>query len=398
MLAEAIGVAALDAPETKAQHESLDDIYRRYESRRDAATSTFVGEIQMQYSLLGNTGLVVSRLGFGAGTFIQKDPKDLVANRNMAGYYTVGKKLAADMVSLAIDQGVTLFDTGDVYADGESEILLGAALKPHRQKVIVTTKVGSRTGTDLTQSGLSRRHILWSVDQSLKRLGTDWIDIYIAHREDPYTPIEETLDALDAVVRSGKVRYIGFSNWSAWNAAAALEIQKARGLARFTHGQMYYSLLCRDIERDVIPMLKRNGLGLTVWSPLAFGFLSGKYTRENLKNPENRYSSLDILPFDKEHGFRLVEQMRAIATTHNSSVPKVALAWLLAQPSLTSVLVGASKLQQLEDNLGAADLQLSKADLDDLGAATALAPTYPNWYIEALSDGQMREALRHSAV
>ena len=214
----------------------------------------------MQYSLLGNTGLTVSRLAFGAMTFT-------AGNKDIGAVYKVGAELAGKLVGRALDAGINFFDTADGYAGGESEAMLGAALKPHRDRVVIATKVGFRTGPALTRAGLSRRHILWSVDQSLQRLGTDWIDVYIAHREDPYTPIEETLAALDAVVRAGKVRYLGFSNWSAWKAAAALEIQRANGLAPFTHGQMYYSLVGRDVERDVIPMMRRYGLGLTVWSP-----------------------------------------------------------------------------------------------------------------------------------
>ena len=262
---------------------------------------------------------------------------------------------------------------------------------------MLATKVGFRTGTPLTQAGLSRRHILWSADQSLKRLGTDWIDLYIAHREDPHTPLEETLFALDALVRSGKVRYIGFSNWSAWKVAAALEIQKAHGLAPFTHGQMHYSLLGRDIERDVIPVLRRYGLGLTIWSPLASGFLSGKYTRENLADPQNRYSGFDILPFDKEHGFKLVERMRAIGAQYDASVAQVAYAWLLAKDVVTSVLVGATKSSQLEDNLGAADLVLSADDIAALDAATPLMPVYPNWFNDNLADQPAAQALVRKA-
>ncbi|MGH8169929.1 MAG: aldo/keto reductase, partial [Steroidobacteraceae bacterium] len=265
----------------------------------------------MQYALLGNTGLTVSRLAFGAMTFT-------AGNKDIGAVYKVGAELAAELVGRALEAGINFFDTADGYAGGESEAMLGAALKPHRDQVVIATKVGFRTGPVLTRAGLSRRHILWSVDQSLKRLGTDWIDVYIAHREDPHTPLEETLAALDAVVRAGKVRYLGFSNWSAWKAAAALEIQKANGLAPFTHGQMYYSLLGRDVERDVIPMMRRYGLGLTVWSPLASGFLSGKYTRETLSDPNNRLSGFDILPFDKEAGFRLVERMRAIAAARQA--------------------------------------------------------------------------------
>jgi aryl-alcohol dehydrogenase-like predicted oxidoreductase len=340
----------------------------------------------MQYTTLGSTGLIVSRLAFGAMTFT-------AGNKDIGSIYKVGGKLADELVGRSLDAGVNLFDTADAYANGESETLLGAALKPHREQVVISTKVGFRSGAPLTQSGLSRRHILWSVDQSLKRLGTDWIDVYIAHREDPVTPLDETLQALDAVVRAGKVRYLGFSNWSAWKVSAALEIQRARGLAPFTHGQMHYSLLGRDIERDVIPMMRRYGLGLTVWSPLASGFLSGKYTRATLASPDNRYSGFDILPFDKEQGFKLVEQMRNIATTRERSVSQIAIAWLLARAAVSSVLLGATKLQQLEDNLSAADLTLTEAEIALLDAATPLPPVYPNGFIDNLADRPIAQAL-----
>jgi aryl-alcohol dehydrogenase-like predicted oxidoreductase len=340
----------------------------------------------MQYAMLGNTGLVVSRLAFGAMTFTQ-------GNRDIGAIYKVGASLAEELVGRALDAGVTLFDTADGYAGGESEILLGNALKPRRDEVVIATKAGFRTGPALVRAGLSRRHILWSVDQSLKRLGTDWIDLYIAHKEDPHTPLEETLLALDSAVRSGKVRYLGFSNWSAWKVAAAMEIQKANHLAPFTHGQMHYSLLGRDVERDVIPMLARYGLGLTVWSPLASGFLSGKYTRESLADPENRYSGFDILPFDKEHGFAVVDQLRGIAADHDASVAQVALAWLLSKNAVTSVLIGATKTAQLDDNLSAADLRLTEAEVAGLDAATTPALVYPNWFIEQLADRPLADAL-----
>jgi aryl-alcohol dehydrogenase-like predicted oxidoreductase len=340
----------------------------------------------MKYTTLGHTGLIVSRLAFGAMTFT-------AGNRDLGAVYKVGAKLADELVGRSLEAGVNFFDTADAYAGGDSESMLGAALKPHRARVVIATKVGFRSGPPVTQSGLSRRHILWSVDQSLRRLGTDWIDVYIAHREDPVTPLEETLEALDAVVRSGKVRYIGFSNWSAWRAAAALEIQRARGLAQFTHGQMHYSLLGRDVERDVIPMMHRYGLGLTVWSPLASGFLSGKYTRETLSDPNNRISGFDLLPFDKEAGFKLVEQMRAIAAEHNASVAQVAIAWLLARASVSSVLIGATKLPQLEDNLAAVNVEISDAQIAQLDAATPLLPVYPNWFNEKLVDQPVAEAL-----
>jgi aryl-alcohol dehydrogenase-like predicted oxidoreductase len=341
----------------------------------------------MKYSRLGDSGLVVSRLAFGAMTFT-------AGNKDIGAIYKVGGSLADQLVGRALESGVNFFDTADGYAGGESETLLGAALKSRRDQVVIATKVGFRTGQPLTQSGLSRRHILWSVDQSLKRLATDWIDVYIVHREDPHTPLEETVRALDDVVRAGKVRYLGFSNWSAWNAAAALELQISGALARFTHGQMYYSLLGRDVERDVMPMMRRYGLGLTVWSPLASGFLSGKYTRDNLSDPDNRYSGFDIIPFDKEHGFRLVDRLRAIASAHNASVAQTALAWLLARSEVTSVIIGATKLHQLDDNLAAAGMALSPAEIAELDAATTLPPAYPHWFIDNMADRATAQALK----
>lgn len=325
----------------------------------------------MQYARLGNTGLIVSRLALGAFTFTQ-------GNRSLSSVYKVGAELADQLVNRAIDAGVNLFDTADVYADGESEMLLGAALKPHRDKVILSSKVGNRsTGQrELTKGCLSRRHILWSIDESLKRLGTDWIDLYIAHREDSHTPLEETLDAFDAVVRAGKVRYLGFSNWSAWSAAAAMEIQKAKGLAPFSHGQMYYSLLGRDIERDVLPMMERYGLGLTVWSPLAYGFLAGGYTRESLAQADNRFSSFDMLKFDREKGFELLDLMRSISAERGITVAQVAIGWLLKKQAVGSIMLGATKIAQLDDNLGAADVRLTEEDVACLDAATAIAPIY----------------------
>ncbi|MBV8210079.1 MAG: aldo/keto reductase [Burkholderiaceae bacterium] len=344
----------------------------------------------MQYATLGSTGLAVSRMAFGAMTFTE-------GNKDIGAVYKVGAQLADELVGKCLDAGINFYDTSDAYAGGESETLLGRALKSRRNDVVLATKVGFRTGPALTQAGLSRRHILWSVDQSLRRLGTDWIDVYIVHKEDPYTPLEETLQALDLVVRAGKVRYLGFSNWSAWKAAAALELQRANGWAPFTHGQMNYSLLARDVERDIVPMMNRYELGLTVWSPLHSGFLSGKYTRASLSDPDNRYSGFDLLPFDKEHGFRLVEQMRGIAKRAGGSVAQVALAWLLSRPVVSSILLGATKAAQLDDNLGALKLELSPDDLGALDQATTLPPVYPNWFIERLVDEPMQKAIRRRA-
>jgi aryl-alcohol dehydrogenase-like predicted oxidoreductase len=340
----------------------------------------------MLYATLGQTGLVVSRLALGAMTFTAGD-------RSFGAIYKTEAASADVLVGRALEAGVNFFDTADVYARGQSEQILGAALKSRRNDVVIATKVGIRTGSALTQAGLSRRHILWSVEQSLRRLGTDWIDVYIAHVQDPYTQLEEALSALDAVVRAGKVRYLGFSNWSAWTVAAALEIQKANGLAPFTHGQVNYSLLSRDVERDIVPLMRRYGLGLTVWSPLAGGFLSGKYTRENLTDRDNRLSGFDVIPFDKERGFQLVESIRDIARHHQASVAQVAIAWLLAREFTSSVILGASKIEQLEDNLGAGELKLTTAEIAELDAATPPPAVYPNWISTRLVDQPVTKAL-----
>lgn len=340
----------------------------------------------MQYTVLGNTGLIVSRLAFGAMTFT-------AGNKGLAAIYKTESEAANAMVGRALDAGINFFDTADAYAGGESETILGRALKGQRTEVVIATKVGNRTGPGLIQTGLSRRHILWSIDQSLRRLETDFVDVYIAHREDPYTPLEETLAALDEVVRAGKVRYLGFSNWGAWRVAAAMELQKANGWAPFTHGQLHYSLLIRDIEHEIIPMNERYGLGLTVWSPLVSGFLSGKYTRENLADKNNRLSGFDIMPFDKDFGFRLVDRLRVIADKHQASVAQVAIAWLLAKKAVTSVIVGASKPEQLADNLAAVDITLGADEIMDLDELTKPGLIYPNWFTELVRDPAVKEAM-----
>jgi len=327
----------------------------------------------MLYNPRGSTGLLVSRLALGASTFTQGD-------KSLPGFYKAGPDVADRLVGQALDAGVNYFDTADVYAGGQSEELLGAALRPHRARIVLSTKVGNRgAGTrEVLHSGLSRRHILWSVDESLKRLGTDWIDFYVVHRADPITPLEEQLEALDAVVRSGKVRYIGFSNWPAWLAATAIAQQKANGLAQFTHGQMYYSLLGRDVERDTLAMMQHFGLGMTVWSPLAYGFLSGAYSPEDMTKDDNRFARTDWLKFDREQAFALLPLMREIADRAGCSMAQLAIAWLLARRDVSSVLLGATKPEQLADNLGAIAVTVPPEDLTRLDAATATSPIYPS--------------------
>lgn len=338
----------------------------------------------MLYSRLGDTGLIVSRLSLGTMTFSEGGGNAAIARTR--------PDEAERLVGRALDAGVNFVDTADIYANSESETILGRIIAPRRDEIVIATKAGWRAGAPLNQTGLSAAHLHWSIDQSLKRLGTDRVEVYIAHRNDVNTPLEETLVALDAIVRAGKTRYLGVSNWPAWKVAAAIEFQRANGLAQFSHVQMMYSLLGRGIEEEVVPMMARYGLGLTAWSPLAGGFLSGKYTRENLKDSDNRLGGFDAIPFDKEMGFALVDRMRGIAEAHGATVAQVAIAWLLAKPAVSSVILGASKMSQLEDNLAACDLALSPEDVATLDRATATPPAYPGW-ITGVKDDAIVQAL-----
>jgi aryl-alcohol dehydrogenase-like predicted oxidoreductase len=337
----------------------------------------------MKYTTLGNTGLIVSRLSFGAMTFGD--------HPSITSIYKVDQSTADSMVGKSLDAGINFFDTADGYAKGQSEEMLGKILKPRRNDVVIATKVGFRTGDPVTQAGLSKRHILFSCEQSLKRLGTDYIDLYILHKEDPFTPLEESLEALNSLVEAGKVRYVGFSNWSAWKAALAWQMQKERGWATFCNGQMNYSLVGRDVEWDIVPFMQQAGIGMTVWSPLASGFLSGKYTRENLKDQDNRLSGFDLLPFDKEFGFKVVEAMRPIAAAHSATVAQTALSWLLSKKVVASIIVGASKMHQLEDNLKAIDVELTAAELKQLDDLTQPHTIYPHWFNQQLVDQKHKE-------
>jgi aryl-alcohol dehydrogenase-like predicted oxidoreductase len=341
---------------------------------------------RMKYARMGDSGLLVSRLSFGAMTFT-------LGSKKMEAIYKVGEPLAREMVAFALDKGVNFFDTADGYADGESETILGRALKERRSEVVLSTKYGFRRGEALIRSGLSRHHTRWAAEQALRRLGTDWIDLFICHRDDPTTPFEETAVALDELVRAGKVRYVGFSNWPAWKAAAAIEFQKANGLARFVTGQVYYSLIGRDVENDIVPMMRTEGCGMMVWSPLAQGLLSGNITRENLKTGSHRLASFDFLPVDKEKAFAAVEVLRAVAKRGGCSMPQAALAWLLAKPWATSVIVGASKMAHLEDNLGAANVEIPAKDLALLDAAMPPPLVYPNWFNAITTDQAHKGAL-----
>ncbi len=340
----------------------------------------------MQYTRLGNTGLVLSRFAFGCMTFGSGEGA-------LGSVYKVDQAAANELVARALDAGINFFDTADAYATGQSEAMLGQALGKRRQEVVIATKVGNRMSEALIDQGLSRQHILASVQASLKRLNTDYIDVYLVHRLDPYTPIEETLEALDSVVRQGMVRYIGFSNWPTWLVAKAVGLQREHNWAQFRAAEMYYSLVGRDLEHEMVPFVEDAGIGIMVWSPLAGGFLTGKYTRENPGGDGGRLTGFDIIPFDREHGYDVVEKLREIGMQHKASPAQVALAWLLSRPFITSVLVGASKMSQLQDNLGAASLELSNDEIATLDTLTEPAAIYPNWFNASIYDAQVRDAL-----
>ena len=342
----------------------------------------------MKYRILGQTGLKVSELCLGTMTF----------GENFFNIAVVDQANANEMVARAIDAGINFFDTADVYSYGRSEEVLGESIKRlgiNRGQIIVATKVrsamseASAAGTgDVNNVGLTRRHIFAAVDDSLRRLGTDYIDLYQVHGWDKLTPIEETMRALDDLVRSGKVRYIGCSNWAARHLMKAMMVCEARGWTKFVSLQAYYSLVGRDLEYELLPLCREENIGVLPWSPLSGGFLSGKYRRDSPTPKGARRSGFDFPPVDVERGFDAIEVLDRIAKDKRSSVPQVALAWLLAQPGVTSVIIGANKMPQLEDNLKAADLELTAAEIEVLSAATAPRPIYPQWMIELQNQGR----------
>ena len=310
----------------------------------------------MQYKTLGDTGLLVSTLCFGTMTF-----------HGGTGLFraigAVDQAGADQLIKASIDAGINFFDTADVYSEGESEKTLGQSLKNlnvARKDVIIATKVFGRTGPGRNDVGASRGHIMDAIEASLRRLQTDHIDLYQIHGNDSITPIEETLRALDSLVTSGKVRYIGVSNWHAWKIAKALGISQFKNLARFDTLQAYYSIAGRDLERDIVPLLEAEKTGLLVWSPLAGGLLSGKFSRENQKPADSRRSEFDFPIVDKERTWRILDVIAPIAKAHNCSPARIALAYVLAKPFVTSIIIGAKRLDQLEDNIAAVDLKLTR--------------------------------------
>ena len=331
----------------------------------------------MKYKTLGDSGLLVSTLCLGTMTF-----------NGGEGFWkaigTVDQTGADEIIKAAIEAGINFFDTADVYSEGESEKTLGQSLKNlniARKDVVLATKVYGRVGPGRNDVGASRGHIMDAVEASLRSLQTDHIDLYQIHANDSITPVEETLRALDTLVTHGKVRYIGCSNWQAWKIAKALGISEFKNLARFDTLQAYYSIAGRDLERELVPFLESEKTGLLVWSPLAGGLLSGKFSRENQKPEGSRRSEFDFPIVDKERTWKILEAMAPIAKARDCSPARISLAWLLTKPVVTSVIIGAKHLDQLQDNLAAVEIELTEEEILLLDEVSALPPEYPGWMI-----------------
>jgi aryl-alcohol dehydrogenase-like predicted oxidoreductase len=338
---------------------------------------------------LGRTGLFVSELCLGTMTF----------GGGPGIWGKIGDLQQADaerLIGQALDAGINFIDTADVYAGGMSERITGQALKNlkvPRDSVVVATKVFGETGAGPNARGASRSHILDGVRASLARLQLDHIDLYQIHGFDPATPIEETVRALDYLVQQGLVRHVGVSNWAAWQIVKALGVSERLGLSRFESLQAYYTVAGRDIEREIVPMLKSEGVGLMVWSPLAGGLLSGKFGREQQADADSRRTSFDFPPVNRERADACIEAMRPIAQARGVSVAQVALAWLLYQPQVTTVIVGAKRPEQLADNIASTQLTLSPGELAQLDAVSALPSEYPGWMFDRQGEVRRRQLL-----
>lgn len=339
----------------------------------------------MKYKILGNTGLKVSELCLGTMTFGGK------------GYWTaigqLPQQAVDDLVKQSVDSGINFLDTANVYSEGLSEEMTGKAIRNlglKRDDLVIATKVRGKMGEGPNSSGLTRKHIMQQAEESLRRLDVDYIDLYQIHGYDPLTPLEETLQALDDLVKSGKVRYIGCSNLAAWQLMKALSYSTYNKVAKFVSLQAYYTIAGRDLERELIPLLHDQKVGLMVWSPLAGGLLSGKYGRNMQEPQDSRRVNFDFPPVNIEKAFDVIDVMQAIAQEKGISVAQLALAWLLHQPAVSSVIIGAKKPEQLEDNLKAIDVKLTSEDLEKLNEVSKLKPEYPGWMLER--QGQDRKA------
>jgi aryl-alcohol dehydrogenase-like predicted oxidoreductase len=347
----------------------------------------------MDYRQLGRSGLRVSSLTLGTMTFGGGGKFANVGSTDVDG--------ARRQIDMCLDAGVNLFDTADVYSDGLSEEILGQALAGRRDRVLVATKARMAMGDGPNDAGLSRHHLIRSCEASLRRLGTDHIDLYQVHEWDGVTPMEETLGALDDLVRAGKVRYVGCSNFSGWQMSKALGVSDRLGLERYVSQQIYYSLQARDAEYEIVPACLDQGVGILIWSPLAGGLLSGKY-RRGQEGPAGARHLTDWKEppvRDEEQTYDVIEAAMEIGEEHGVSAAQVALAWLLGRPGVSSLVIGARTEEQLADNLAAADLRLSAADVERLDAISALPLQYPFWHhlnaADRLSPADLTLLARH---
>jgi len=337
----------------------------------------------MKYNQLGKTGVLVSELCLGTMTFGGK------------GFWKAIGELPQDsvneIVKTSVDAGINFIDTANGYSEGLSEIMLGKAIKDlglPRQQLVIATKVRLRMGSGANQVGLSRLHITDSVNDSLERLGISHIDLLYIHGVDPITPIEETMRGLEDVVRSGKVRYIGISNHPAWMMMKANGISAHMGWEKFVATQNYYSIASRDIEREIAPMAISEGISIMPWSPLAGGFLSGKFTRTNEVAGDSRRDTFNFPPVDKEKAYDIIDSLIRIGQLHQTSAAQVALAWVLAQPGVTSVIIGAKNLIQLNDNINSVNLKLTSEELEELNKISELPSEYPAWMVNRQLQGR----------
>ena len=341
----------------------------------------------MRYNRLGNTGLFVSELCLGTMTF--------GGGEGIWGKIgSLQQQEAERLIARSLEAGINFIDTADVYAQGVSETITGRALKNlniKREDVIIATKVLSEMGPGPNDRGASRAHILDGVKASLKRLQLDHIDLYQIHGFDPATPLEETVRALETLVSQGLVRYVGVSNWMAWQIMKGLGIADRLGFSRFASLQAYYTIAGRDLEREIIPLLKSEGVGLMVWSPLAGGLLSGKYGREQSAEEGSRRVTFDFPPVNLERAYPVIDSMRTIAAARGCSVARIALAWLLHQPQVSTIIIGAKRPEQLDDNIAAVDISLSAEELAALDEVSRLPLEYPAWMLERQGEVRARQ-------
>lgn len=341
----------------------------------------------MHYNRLGNTGLFVSELCLGTMTF--------GGGEGIWGQIgSLQQQDAERLIARSLEAGINFIDTADVYAQGVSETITGRALKNlkvKREEIIIATKVFSEMGAGPNDRGASRAHILDGVKASLKRLQLDHIDLYQIHGFDPATPLEETVRAMETLVSQGLVRYVGVSNWAAWQIMKALGISDRLGFPRFASLQAYYTIAGRDLEREIVPLLKSEGIGLMVWSPLAGGLLSGKYDRDQSAEEGSRRVTFDFPPVDLERAYLVIDKMRILASDRGCSVARIALAWLLHQPQVTSIIIGAKRSEQLDDNIAAVEVVLSSEELAELNEVSCLPLEYPAWMLARQGEIRTRQ-------